>query len=411
MDKYTRWQARAVEEALQYRRVVILAGARQCGKTTLSQDINCPDKIYRTLDNLQLLEASIIDPEGFVAHGNELMIIDEIQKSPLLLQAIKKNVDENKNYGRFLLTGSAKIETLPNVTESLAGRVTNIRLRPLSLGEIHGKKPDFINRAFSGYLKLDDYKKHYSKDDYLRLALVGGYPEANALPPVKVAAWHRDYIKALIERDLKNIINIRRRDNMYKLLEVLAAWSTKEINVQAIGSSLSIERPTIESYINALETLYLLDRVKAWANTDYNRIKKKDKLLLSDTGLMASILGWKFEQVQLDGERNGKLIETFVYHQLISILDTQEDEYSIYYYRDEAKREIDFLIENVNGAILGIEIKAGTAIKKAHFKHLEWFKNNLVKQKNFKAIVFYTGNEVLSFGDNMWAIPIRALWS
>lgn len=411
MKAYKRWQLKTVEEALKYRRVIILAGARQCGKTTLAQDLSFPDTIYRTLDSAQLLEASLTDPGGFVAHGDELMIIDEVQKSPLLLQAVKKNVDENQNYGRFLLTGSANIQSLPGVTESLAGRVTKIRLRPLSLGEIHGKLPDFIENAFNGEFKTCQSGQSYSKDDYLRLAFIGFYPEANTLPVKQASKWHRDYIEALIERDLKDIINIRRKDGMYKLLQVLASWSTKEINIQAIGASLSIERPTIESYINALEVLYLIDRVKAWANTDYEGIRKKDKLLMGDTGLMASTLRWTFDQVQLDGDRNGKLVETFVYQQLISIIEAQEREYDIYHYRDAAKHEIDFLIENDEGNILGIEVKAGSAVKKSYFKHLEWFKKNLAKGHDFKGIVFYTGDEVLSFGENMWAVPINSLWS
>ncbi|MBX3487055.1 MAG: ATP-binding protein [Candidatus Paracaedibacteraceae bacterium] len=411
METYKRWQTLAVKNALQYRRVILLAGARQCGKTTLAQDVSTPNSIYRTLDSIQMLEASIADPEGFVAHGNELMIIDEVQRSPLLLQAIKKNVDENKNYGRFLLTGSANIQSLPGVTESLAGRVTNIRLRPLSLGEIHGTPPDFIDRAFEGQFKTTIPQKSYNKDDYLRLAFIGGYPEAHALPAEQAPKWHQDYIKALIERDLKDIVNIRRKDSMYKLLQVLAAWSSKEINIQSIGSTLSIERPTIESYVNALETLYLIDRVKAWASTDYEGTRRKDKLLFSDTGLMTSILRWTLDQVQLDGERNGKLIETFVYQQLISIIEAHDNKYTLYHYRDAAKHEIDFLIENADGDLLGIEIKAGSSVQRSHFKNLEWFKTTVAKNKRFQGIVLYTGQDVLSFGDRMWAVPISSLWA
>lgn len=411
MSIYTRWQLKTLEDALQYRRVIILAGARQSGKTTLAKDLSLPNTIYRTLDSVQLLEASLTDPEGFVAHGDELMIIDEIQRSPLLLQAVKKNVDENQAYGRFLLTGSANIQSLPGVTESLAGRVTKIRLRPLSLGEMRGNPPDFIKNAFSGEFRVCEASQAYAKDDYLRLAFIGGYPEANVLPFQQASKWHRDYIESLIERDLKDIINIRRKEGMNKLLQVLASWSTKEINIQAIGASLSIERPTIETYINALESLYLVDRVRAWANTDYEGVRKKDKLLMTDTGLMSSILRWTFDQVQFDGDRNGKLIETFVYHQLASIIDAQDVDYDIYHYRDSAKHEIDFLVENQNGELLGVEVKAGSAVKKSYFKHLEWFKKNLAKDRDFKGIVFYSGKEVLSFGENMWAVPINSLWA
>ena len=287
--------------------------------------------------------------------------------------------------------------------------MTYIRLRPLSLGEIQAREPKFLKEAFKGEFTNYSSIRSYNKNDYLRLAFIGGYPEANALPENKASKWHKDYVKSLIEHDLKDIINIRRKDSIYKLLEVLAAWSTKEINLQSIGSSLSIERPTLESYVNALEALYFIDRVKAYPKTDYDGVIKKDKLLFSDTGLMTSILNWTFDQVQFDGDRNGKLIETFVYHQLISIIEAQDDEYTLYHYRDTTKREIDFVIENKQGDILGIEIKSGSAITQSHFKHLQWFKKNIAKDRSFKGIVLYTGTEILSFNENMLAVPIAYL--
>lgn len=410
MATYKRWIAETLKEALNYSRVIILSGARQCGKTTLAQEISRPDSIYRTLDSQQILASCLADPEGFVSHGDELMIIDEVQRSPSLLQAVKKNVDENKNYGRFLLTGSANILSAPTAQESLAGRVTHIRLRPLSMGEIYHKDPDFVENAFNGKLYATMPDKHYCKDDYLRLALIGGYPEANALPPEKAPKWHLDYIKSLLDKDIKDIANIRKRSDLNRLLRVLAAWSTKEINVQSIGSEVSLQRQTIETYIDALESLYLIERVKAWPDTDYQGVRKKDKLIMCDTGLMSSILRWKFEQIQLDGDRNGKLIESFIYQQLAAITDAHQDDYDIWHYRDSARREIDFIIENSTGELLGIEVKAGSNITPKHFHALKWFKYNVAKDRNFKGIVLYSGNDILPYGDEMWAVPISLLW-
>lgn len=409
MVNHIRWQSARVKEMLNYRRVIILSGARQSGKTTLAQDIGLPNSIYRTLDDFEMQEAASIDPESFVAHGDELMIIDEIQKVPLLVQAVKKDVDENKTYGRFLLTGSVNIRSLPSVTESLAGRVSNIRLRPFCMAEKMNKSPDFLANAFTGVFKTCSEK--YKKNDYIELALTGGYPEVYDLPKKQRVIWHEDYITTMLDRDLQDIMNIRRQDAMNKLLSILASWSTKEINIQAIGSDLSIERPTLQSYINALETLYVVDRLPSWGKTDYQAIRKKDKLIMSDTGLMASILGWDLEQIQFDSEKTGKLMETFAYQQLISCLEADENRCNISHYRDANKREIDFIIQDKKGHILGIEVKAGTGIKKSHFKHLEWFKNNMAQPDCFKGIMLYTGDEVLSYGDNLWAVPMNALWA
>ena len=414
---YARWQTKKIYEALKTRRIVFLEGSRQCGKTTLSKGLTTNQTIYRTLDDPTLLRAAHEDPSGFVRHGNELMIIDEVQRVPNLLLAIKKDVDENQKWGRFLLTGSANIQSLPSVKESLAGRISKVRLRPLALGEIHNKTPDFIINAFNGVFNTATYdprlgKMVDNKDTYISLAMHGGYPEAIKLESEQdIRRWHKDYLVALIDRDLKDIIEIRRKNSLHTLVQVLAAWSSKEMDISKIGASLSLARTTIETYINALESLYLVERVRPWHKTDYDRVKRRDKLFMTDTGLMSSTLKWQFEKVQFDGDLNGKLVETFVFNQLSSILDAQNGDYELYYYRDREKREVDFIIENEAGDILGIEVKSGSVVDKSMFKHLEWFRNNLAGAHSFKAIVLYSGEHVVSFGENMWAVPINSLWA
>jgi len=415
---YARWQMQKIKDALKTRRVVLLEGSRQCGKTTLSKELASNETIYRTLDDSTLLKAAIDDPSGFVRHGNELMIIDEVQRTPDLLLAIKKDVDENQAWGRFLLTGSANIQSLPSVKESLAGRISKVRLRPLTLGEIYGKSPNFITNAFKGEFSISKSSQKpteglaYNKDIYISYAMRGGYPEAVKLDQAQeIRRWHKDYLTALIDRDLKDIAEIRRKDSLLKLVEVLAAWSSKELDISKIGTNLSLARPTIETYINALESLYLVERVRPWHTTDYDRIKKQDKIFVTDSGFMSSILKWTFEAVRFDGDLNGKLIETFVFNQLSAILEAQEDDCNLYHYRDREKREIDFIVQNENGDILGIEVKAGSSVNKSMFKHLEWFKHNLAAENKFKGIVLYSGEHALSFGDNMWAVPISSLWS
>lgn len=414
-NNYKRWQKEKIGDALKTRRVVLLEGSRQSGKTTLSKSLLSDRAIYRTLDDTTLLRAALEDPSGFVEHGDELMIIDEIQRAPDLLLAIKKNVDENPGRGRFLLTGSANIQSLPSVQESLAGRISKIRLRPLSMGEIYNSSPDFINNAFEGTFLIKKQTKNslnYNKNTYLSYAMQGGYPEAFAFEKIKDAQhWHKDYLAALIDRDLQDIAEIRRKNSLLKLVEVLAAWSSKEVDIAKIGSNLSLARPTVEAYINALETLYLVERVRPWHMTDYDRIKKQDKIFMTDSGFMSSILKWTFDTIQFDSDLNGKLVETFVFNQISAILEAQSKDLKLYHYRDREKREIDFLIQNEDGDILGIEVKSGSAIKKSMFKHLDWFKRNIAKNNKFKGIVLYSGEHIVSFGEDMWAIPISILWS
>ena len=407
---YSRWQKKIIEKAIKTRRVILLSGARQCGKTTLAKHIATKDTAYRTLDNLAIRLLAENDPQGFVKHSGKMLIIDEIQRVPALLSAIKMIVDEDTRSGQYLLTGSANIQSLPSVQESLAGRIRKVRLRPLSEGEIVGIEPTFLENAFNQSF-VQKSKSTYDRKTMLEIAFRGGFPEAIKLENKERQQWHRDYIAALLDRDLSNITHITRHKAMQELVNTLAAWSSKFMDISAIGAGLSIRRQTIESYINALETLYLVERVEPWTRTDYERVGKQAKLFMTDCGLMVSILRWRMAQVELDSDRSGKLIETFIFNELAAQIDTTDGKYELFHYRDREKREIDFLIEREDHALLGIEVKAGSAISPSDFKHLKWFKENIAKNKPFVGIVLYSGEFSGSMGNNLWAVPFGALWT
>ena len=405
-----RWQLTAMQDALKTRRVVILAGARQTGKTTLAKSIAGDATTYRTLDDNILLQAARADPHEFVMHHKKLMIIDEVQKALDLLPAIKKVVDENPQPGQYLLTGSANIQSLPGIHESLAGRIRKIPLRPLAQGEITGSEPIFLDSLFS---EKTDQIRHplLTKDDIITIAMRGGYPEAVSLFGKEVRHLHMDYLDALIERDLREIANIHRVQSMRELIYTVSAWSTKPLDISAVGSGLGIKRPTIETYLNAIETMYLIDHIQPWLKTDYERIAKKTKLIMNDSGLMSSILGWRFDDVRLDGDKLGKLIETHVGNELQKQIDANGDLYRLYHYRDREKREIDYIVERDDGAIALLEVKASTTVDKSDFKHIQWFINKSGgTNQHIIGVVLYTGNHILSFGNKLWAIPVSSLY-
>ncbi|MCL2076421.1 MAG: ATP-binding protein [Betaproteobacteria bacterium] len=409
MDKeYPRWQSESVKKALKIRRVVIVSGARQSGKTTLSNQILSNDCIYRTLDDPGLLAAALEDPKGFVKNPSQTMVIDEIQKAPALLPAIKQVVDNDNRPGQYLLTGSANIQTLPSVSESLAGRVKNIRLRPFTVGEVLGKSPSFLKRAFAADFPVKI--PGYGKESLFDLAFRGGYPEAVRINDGHDRKeWHKDYVSSLIERDLRDIANIRRQASLRELVGVLASWSAKFMDVSGISASLAVSKATVESYMNALVSLYLFDRVPPWLRTDYDRVGRRPKFYAADTGMMASILGWNAKEAYLDPDRSGKLAETFAFHELAAQVEL-DGQYALYQYRDREKREIDFIIEHNDGSMVGVEAKAGQSVSKGDFGHMEWFKDNIAK-KPFKGIVLYTGEDTLSFGKDMLAVPMASLWA
>jgi len=409
MATYPRWQRETIERAILTRRVLLLSGPRQCGKTTLAKQLATEDTIYRTLDDLALRRLAEIDPAGFVKHASKMQIIDEIQRVPDLLSAIKLVVDEDTRPGQYLLTGSANIPSLPGVQESLAGRIRKVRLRPLSQGERLGVEPTFLNKAFKQSFSTTD-KNIYDRKAMLEIAFRGGFPEALNLEIQECQQWYRDYITSLLERDLMDITRITRHQAMRELVKVLAAWSGNFMDISAIGSGLAIQRPTLESYINALETLFIVERIQPWTRTDYQRVGKQTKLYIADSGLMSSILRWRMSQVELDSDRSGKLIEIFIFNELAAQIDTDDGKYELFHYRDREQHEIDFLIERDDQALLGIEVKAGSAISIADFKHLKWFRENIAKDRPFIGIVLYSGEYAGSMGNNLWAVPFGALW-
>lgn len=409
IHEYQRWQASSVNNALKVRRVVVIAGARQCGKTTLARQITGEGDIFFTLDDSALLVTARNDPLGFVKHSSGTLIIDEIQKAPWLLPAIKQIVDRNNTPGQFLLTGSADIRKHPEITESLAGRVKNIRLRTLTIGEIAEKQPSFLQTAFAR--SWPKQIRGYDKEAVMRLAFRGGYPEVTHADNAERKNWHLDYVGSLLTQDLQDIMNIRRKDVMRKLLSILAAWSSKYMDISAICSHLSTTRVTLTTYINALESLYLFERLGAWIETDYERVGRREKIFATDTGLLASLLDWRLEEVLLDSDRSGKIIETLVFNELAAQIETYGYQYSLSHYRDRQGREIDFVVGNDNGELMGIEVKAGSMVSSSDCRHMRWFAQNIVPDKPFTGIVLYTGENTLPLGKDMYAVPIAALWN
>ena len=404
-----RWQAEGIKNALKNRRVVVLTGGRQTGKTTLLNQVLEKDSVLLSLDDSNLLTSAIEDPKGFIKHSSGTMFIDEIQKAPNLIPEIKLAVDKNNRPGQYCITGSANIQTLPIITDSLAGRNKRIRLRPLTMGEILHRKPKFLENAF-----LMNFKRKisgYDKEKIFDLAFCGGYPEAVRLEDQNERKeWYNDYIDDLINRDLKDLMNIRRQNELKELVLILAGWSGKFMDMAKIGASLSLSKQTLEAYINALESLYIFERVNPWVRTDYERVGKSAKFYANDTGFMTSVLGWKKENIMRDSDRSGKLMETFIYQELSAQIDLSR-EYNLFQYRDYKKHEVDFLVERDDGAMIGIEVKASHSVSKDDFSPQIWFKENIIKGKApYNALVLYSGEDTLSFGDGLLAVPTAALW-
>lgn len=400
-----RWISNSVLEALRFRRGVNLTGARQVGKTTLCEMLNLPHARRFSLDNEMTRNAALSDPKSFVAHAvGETLLIDEIQKAGVLLNAIKEVVDRDSAKGQYLLTGSASLRFAKSVSDSLAGRLAHIRLRSLALGELTSSRPDFISASFAQQWKPP--ANRLDKRDVIRLAFQGGYPEAREIPDASRRGWYRDYLADLIKKDIREVTEIRKLNVLESAATELLAYTGQFFPVDELAQKCGVSKVTMDAYLATLEAMYVFDRVPAWHKSDYDRIGRRSKWYAADPGLVANLLHWREEDVYLDGRKNGKLVETWVYHEL-SAQASVSGEYEISQYRDREKREIDFVVENGRGETLGIEVKAG-AVGPEDFRHLKWFGANMAKGR-FVGIVLYAGDQVLSFGDNLHAIPLACL--
>ena len=408
MKRIQRWQETRISSARASRRVLLLEGARQCGKTTLARGL--PGKWhYRTLDDAASMDALAYDLKAFVRHEHDMMIIDEVQHAPQLLPEIKRVVDDDPRPGQYLLTGSAHVQSLPGVVESLAGRVAHIRLRPFAQAELFGKAPDFLHDLVSNVSFSD--QPDANRQHVIQAAMRGGYPEVQAFDHRQRSAWHRDYVDAILNRDLQDVGRVVNRRGLRNLLSAAAAWSCRISDSSAMSRELSVARNSVETWLGLLETLFLFERLPAWARTDYKRIGKRDKWMLTDSGLVSSLLRYPDDPARLNDDQVGKIVELLVACELLALADASDDRFLVSHYRDNEKREIDFMIDDEDtGGAIGIEVKASTTVGARDFRHLRWFVENLSENRPFVGVVLYCGTDVLHFGDNLMAIPITLMW-
>ena len=401
-----RWQEKEVVSALRARRVVNLTGVRQCGKTTLADAIDLPKARRFTLDDEETRIAAISDPYGFVERRDgETIVIDEIQKAPALLNAIKMRVDKDNARGQFLLTGSSNLHFVKAVSDSLAGRVGRIRLRTLSFGELQGGKGDFLERAFRR--DFPQTIPGFDKRRVISLAVQSGYPETLEMDVRTRRRWFLAYLDDILEKDVKDVTEIRKLESLRKVAEWLLVHSAKFFEVSELSAKTGISKETAENYIAALKALYLFDEVPAWTKSDYSKIGKRSKFFASDAGLIANVLGWTEDSIYMNEDRSGKIVESWVYQNLASAVYADVD-YEIAQYRDSNKREVDFVVERSDGSILGIEVKAGSSFGAEDFRHLKWFAANIAKG-DFTGVLLYSGSHTLRFGEGFYAVPLAAL--
>ena len=403
-----RFSAAHVTEALADTPVVMVVGPRQCGKTTLVRDLIGGERAYVTLDADAALEAARSDPAGFV-RGLDRAIIDEVQRAPDLLRAIKLSVDDDRRPGRFLLTGSANVLALPQLSESLAGRMAVVELLPLSRAEVRGVRPAFLEAAFQGRaLEADEL---VVGEDLAQAVLMGGYPEMLLRDsPKRRRAWARDYLNTIVRRDVSDIADIERQQQMLRLFQVLAHQSGRLTNFAQVGGQVGLDDKTARRYVVILEQIYVVRRLAPWYRNRLKRLVKTPKLHFLDSGLLAGTLGVTVEQVRDDRSLFGPLLETFVFSEIARQSSWIEEPCALHHYRDKDQDEVDIVAEMPGGSVVGIEVKASATVRADDFKGLR--KLAAAVGADFRTgMVLYDGDKVVPFGGGLFAAPISTLWS
>jgi len=398
-------------DALLDTRVVVVNGARQVGKSTLVHALSRhrQDVRERRLDQPSELAAARDDPVSFVKHDG-LLVIDEIQRAPGLILAIKDSVDTDPRPGRFILTGSARLLGMRDIPDSLVGRSETIELWPFSQGELASANETWIDQVFETHPNFSQPTSTLERSDYIDRATTGGYPEANRRIGRRRSKFFASYTQDLLDRDVTELAEIQRRAELHRLIRLVADAMAQPIVINRLSNTLGIANATVERYLALFEEVFLIKRLPPWSAAATTRTSRSQKLMFVDSGLGAHLAGWTPARIQKEPGLAGSLLENFVLTQIARQLTWSETSAWLGHYRTRDKVEVDGVLESNDGRVVGIEVKARATVKSEDFRGLRHL-NDKIKHRFHHGFVTYTGNDVLSFGPNLTAIPIQCLWT
>jgi len=406
---FPRYAEARLLEALADSPAVLIHGPRQCGKTTLARLVG--ERLgyeYLSFDDDVARGSAQADPAGFVADLPERAILDEVQRVPALFASLKSAIDRRRVPGRFMLTGSANVLLVPRLADSLAGRMEILRLHPLAQSELARRPSRFLDTLFDGRFRTRSSERLAGQ--LAERIVAGGYPAALARQPGRRrAAWYRDYLDALVQRDVRDMARIASLDALPRLLALGAAQTARLLNVVDLAAPFQLSRPTIRDYVTLLERVFLLELLPPWHSNRLSRLVKTPKLHVGDTGLACALLGADAAALRTDRPLLGQLLETFVLLELRRQASWHEQPHSFFHYRDRDGAEVDVVIERGAHQVAGVEVKAAATVTAADFRGLRKLKE--AAGKRFAGgVVVYDGETSASFGEQLHAVPLRALW-
>lgn len=397
------------------RRVVVLVGPRQAGKTTLARQylVDQPGGTLLRLDDPLQLDAVRADPRRAL-QGPRPVVVDEVQRGgDELVRHVKLAVDDERNPGQFLLTGSSNFLTVPTISESLAGRAAFLTLWPLTNAEVQGATTNVLDRLFDEPQRLVEVRGGAGLSGVVDRLVRGGYPEAVSLDASDRRQWYEDYLTTTIQRDVVELSGLRRSPQLRRLLSSFGARTSQELVMENIARDVDLSRQTLYDYRAWLSTIHLVHELPAWSGNLSRRLRKRPKVVITDSGLAVHLVGRTGEAL-LDGDHMlGPLIETFVTVELLRHAAISDQQVQLFHYRDASGGEVDLVLERADGRVVGVEIKATSTPRSRDARHLARLRDDLDAAGGHFAhgVVLHTGPKAAPLGDRLTAVPIDFLWS
>ncbi len=394
--------------------VALVNGARQTGKSTLVQSAELIEqgRQYLTFDDPGVLGAAKLDPNGFIAGLTTPVTLDEVQHVPELFPAIKVAVDRRRASGRFLLTGSANVMLLPKLSESLAGRIEVLTLWPFSQGELKGVREGFIDALFSKQpVWSARTRSEIRRDELFETILAGGYPPvATRHIGARRKAWFQSYLMTILQRDVRDLANIADLTAVPRLLAVVASRTGNLLNFADLSRNLGLPQTTLKRYFALLEMTFLVQLLRPWSGNIGQRTIRTPKAYLNDTGLLAHLLGLTLDRLEMDPGLAGGVLENFVLMELRKQSTWSETQPQFFYWRTASGQEVDIVLEDSAGRLVGVEVKANATLGRGDVRGLKALADTVGKRW-LRGAVLYTGTEVIPFGSNLHGIPLPLLWT
>ncbi|MCY4517176.1 MAG: ATP-binding protein [Acidimicrobiaceae bacterium] len=407
--------AAIVQDRLGAEPVVALQGPRTVGKSTLLAEVARRHGVgVIDLDQPAIQDAVSADPATFVT-GPAPVCIDEFQKAPVILDAIKAELNRNLAPGRFVITGSTRFDALPTAAQALTGRIHIIDVLPFSQGEIAAHDEHFLGTALSepGSLVSAD-RSATSRADYIGRICAGGMPLAVARTPQGRRRWFDDYVRVSLERDIRDLAKVRQGALLPALLRRLAGQTAQVLNIAQAGSAVGLKAGTAETYTKLLEDLFLIRRLAAWGRTLRARAAATPKVHVLDSGVAARLMGVTPERLARHDPAAlaefGHLFETFVVGELLKQVSWTDDIASVGHWRTHDGHEADLVIERTDGAIIAFEVKAASRVDRRDARGLRALRETL--SDGFLAgFVISTGEMSYRLEDRICVIPADRIWS